>query len=122
METAHMLKRTRASGLLLIALAAALLCTGCIRRMATITSDPPGAKVWVNGVYRGETPVEIPYSWNWFYDMRLEKGGYEPYSIRERFYAAPQHRMPVDLVTEMSPVKSHEAQWRHYTLTPKREL
>ncbi len=108
--------------LLLVTVLAALCLSGCIRRTATITSDPPGAKVWVNGVYRGQTPVEIPYEWNWFYDIRLEKAGYEPYNIRERFYAAPQHIMPLDAVTEMAPVRSTENQWRHYGLKPKREL
>jgi hypothetical protein len=109
------------TGAVLIAVAA-LCLTGCIRRMATITSDPPGAKCWINGVYRGETPVEIPYNWNWFYDIRLQKPGYEELTARERFYAAPQHVMPLDLAAEMAPVKSRESQWRHYVLIPKREL
>jgi len=94
---------------------------GCIRKMATITSDPPCAKVWINGVYRGETPVEIPYNWNWYYDFKLEKEGYEPFCMRERFYAPPQHWVPFDLAAEVAPVNSREAQWRHYTLTPKQK-
>jgi hypothetical protein len=104
--------------LLFITLATCVLLTGCIRKMATITSDPPCAKVWINGVYRGETPVEIPYNWNWYYDIKLEKEGFDPYCIRERFYAPPQHWVPVDFVTELAPVRSEEAQWRHYSLTP----
>lgn len=95
---------------------------GGIRKVATITSDPPGAKVWINGVYRGETPVEIPYNWNWFYDFRLAKEGYEDYIIRERFYAPPQHWVPLDLVVEASPIRSNEPQWRHYVLCPKKEF
>jgi hypothetical protein len=95
---------------------------GCIRKTATITSDPPAAKVWLNGVYRGQTPVEIPYNWNWFYDIKLEKSGYEPLTVRERFYAPVRHWVPVDLVTELAPVRSKERQWRHYVLTPKKEL
>lgn len=100
----------------------ALFLAGCggggIRRMATITSDPPCAKVWMNGSYRGETPVEIPYEWNWYYDFRLEKDGYNPYVIRERFYAPLQHKIPLDLFVEAMPFKSNEYQWRHYVLTP----
>lgn len=111
---------------LFIAAVAALVITGCscggIRKIATITSDPPCAKVWMNGVYRGETPVEIPYNWNWYYDFRLEKAGYESYCIRERFYAPPQHWIPFDFVAELSPVRSPEPQWRHYVLTPKPEI
>jgi hypothetical protein len=112
--------------LLPIILMAMLALYGCasggIRKIATITSDPPCAKVWMNGVYRGETPVEIPYNWNWFYDFRLEKDGYEPYCIRERFYAPPQHWIPFDFLMELSPIRSQEPQWRHYVLQPRAEL
>jgi len=99
---------------------AALTLTGCIRRMVTITSDPP-AKLWVNGVYRGETPVEIPYHWNWFYDIKLEKPGYQTFVIRERLYAPPHHWVPFDLLVELLPVRSPEPQWRHYQLIPDEE-
>ncbi len=99
-----------------------LFFLGCIRRTMTITSDPPNAKVWVNDVYYGQTPVEIPYNWNWFYDIRLEKPGYETLVTRERFYAPARHWIPFDFLMEVAPVKSREKQWRHYVLTPKKEL
>lgn len=102
-------------------LAGCTLLPGCIRKMATITSDPPCCKVWINSVYRGETPVEIPYNWNWYYDIKLEKEGFEPKCTRERFYAPPQHWVPLDLAAEVAPVRSNESQWRHYCLTPKQK-
>ncbi|MCX7964660.1 MAG: PEGA domain-containing protein [Candidatus Sumerlaea chitinivorans] len=107
-------------GILLVALAFCL--SGCIRKTATITSDPPNAKVWVNGVYYGQTPIEMAYNWNWFYDIKLEKPGYEPLTVRERFYAPIRHWVPFDFFTEIMPFRSHERQWRHYVLTPKKEL
>lgn len=107
-------------GVLLLAVCAA--ASGCIRKSVTITSDPPNAKVWVNGVYYGQTPVEIPYNWNWYYDIRLEKPGYEPLTTRERLYAPMRHWIPFDFFTEIAPVRSRERQWRHYVLTPKKEL
>lgn len=100
---------------------AAILLSGCIRKSLTITSDPPNAKVWINGVYVGQTPVEVPYNWNWYYDVKLEKPGYEPLTVRERLYAPVRHWVPFDFVAEVAPVKSNERQWRHYVLTPKRE-
>jgi PEGA domain len=106
----------------LCAAASLVLLSGCIRKMATITSEPGCAKVWINGVYRGETPVEIPYNWNWYYDIRVVKEGYEPYCIRERFYAPGRHLVPVDFVAEIAPVRSRESQWRHYLLVPEKEL
>ena len=96
--------------------------SGCIRKSVTITSDPPNAKVWVNDVYVGQTPVEVPYNWNWFYDIRLEKPGYESLTVRERLYAPPRHWVPFDFLMEVAPLKSKERQWRHYVLTPKKEL
>lgn len=99
---------------------AALTLSGCIRKMATITSDPP-ARLWVNGTYRGETPVEIPYNWNWYYDIKLEKPGYQTFVIRERFYAPPHHWVPFDFLVELLPVRSPEPQWRHYQLIPDEE-
>ncbi len=105
-----------------LAFLAMVSLTACIRRSVTITSDPPNAKVWVNGVYYGQTPVEIPYNWNWFYDIRLEKPGYEPLTVRERLYAPVRHWVPFDFLMEVAPVKSKERQWRHYVLTPKKEL
>ena len=110
---------------ILPALAASVLvlaCTGCIRRMATITSEPCGAKITMNGVFRGATPVEVPYEWNWFYDIKVEAPGFQTQTVRERFYAPPQHWIPFDLVTELLPLKSRESQWRHYRLSPTPEL
>ena len=117
-----MSKLLRMAGFAAVCVVIALFASGCIRRMAVITSDPPAAKVWVNGVYRGQTPVEVPYEWNWYYEIKLEKPGYETKVARERFNAAPQHTIPLDLAVEALPVRSCENQSRHYVLTPAREL
>lgn len=105
----------------LLAMLALVVFPGAIRKVATITSEPSGAGVWINGVYRGKTPVEIPYNWNWYYDFTLKKDGFRDYCVRERFYAPARHWIPFDLVTEAVPVKSRESQWRHYQLVPKVE-
>jgi hypothetical protein len=54
---------------------------GCVERKLLIRSDPPGADVYIDEVYRGETPLDIPFT---FYRARLvelRKDGFEP----ERF-------------------------------------
>lgn len=107
--------------LLTVAAMALVFFPGAIRKVATITSEPSGAGVWINGVYRGKTPVEIPYNWNWYYDFTLRKEGYKDYCIRERFYAPAKHWIPFDLFAEAAPVRSEEPQWRHYQLVPKSE-
>ena len=45
------------------ALAAGLLCllAGCVERKLLLRSDPPGARVLLNGVAVGVTPVDVPF-------------------------------------------------------------
>ena len=53
--------------------------------LATITSDPPGAKVFVGGKERGKTPVEVPLAAGENNEVKVELAGYFP---------ASQTRMP----------------------------
>ena len=46
----------------LLALLLSLPIAGCVERKFLIRSEPEGARVRVNGVYRGTTPVEIPFN------------------------------------------------------------
>lgn len=61
----------------LLALPALLLAACSTQRTLTITSDPPGATVWVDGVERGKTPVSLPFVYYGDAEVRLEKEGYE---------------------------------------------
>jgi hypothetical protein len=52
--------------------------SGCsTKRVLTIRSDPPGARVWVGGVERGRTPVDVPFVHYGRFPVRLEKEGHE---------------------------------------------
>jgi hypothetical protein len=53
--------------------------------LSTITSDPPGAKVFVNGKDRGKTPVDVPLAAGENNEVKVELTGYFP---------ATQTRMP----------------------------
>jgi hypothetical protein len=59
------------------ALAAALGSAGCVERSLLVVSDPPGARLTVNGVNQGVTPRVIRYVHDGRFDVRLEKEGYE---------------------------------------------
>jgi hypothetical protein len=39
----------------------ALSSTGCVERYLRIDSDPPGARIYVNGEDKGVTPIEMPF-------------------------------------------------------------
>ena len=59
---------------------AVVLLGGCrtIRRTLTIESDPPGATVWIDGVAQPRTtPVTVDFTWYGWWEVRLEKEGYQ---------------------------------------------
>lgn len=94
----------------------ATLLTGCIRSRVLITSDPPEAEVTWLGEPRGVTPIEIPFIWYWYYDIEIEKEGYEPLETVERFSTPPWLIMPLDLLAELAPFPIRDKRKRHYVL------
>ncbi|MFM8980558.1 MAG: PEGA domain-containing protein [Planctomycetia bacterium] len=66
----------RAAALLAGALLAAALCGCGMQRTLTLDSDPPGARVWVDGVARGTTPVTLPFVHPGTWHVRMEKPGF----------------------------------------------
>lgn len=44
-----------------------------------IASTPAGAKVYVDGDLKGETPITVPMGRKDFHDVRIEKDGYEEF-------------------------------------------
>lgn len=59
-------------------IAAPSLLAGCVERTVAISSDPPGAVVWLNDREIGRTPVEVEFIHYGTYDVRLELEGHEP--------------------------------------------
>lgn len=112
--------RTRTRILAKLALVVALVAplTGCIRSRVTITSEPAGAEVFWRGERRGPTPITIPFEWYWHYDYRLEKEGFEPVEVVDRFRTPPWFLMPLDLLMELVPVPIPDNRRRHYVLKP----
>ncbi len=111
----------RATTATAIALAAALALPGCVQRKLRITSEPPGARVWVNDVEIGTTPAETEFTFYGWYDIRLERPGYEPL-MTEREAVAPIWEWPgLDLAAEILPIPfDHTAEF-HFDLTPAPE-
>lgn len=76
---------------------------GCLERSITITSQPPGARVWLNEVEIGRTPVTTRFKFHGDYDIRLVKQGFEPvHAVRAA--EAPLHETPgIDLIASAMP-------------------
>lgn len=88
--------KTLAIGLVLVAVGA----PGCVERNMRISSDPGGARVFVNDEEVGVTPTKVSFLWYGDYDIVLRKEGYETLKTRHRV-VAPWYQWPViDLVAE----------------------
>jgi hypothetical protein len=107
----------RLAQLVMIALLAAC-CTGCVRRVIDITSDPPGARVWVNDREAGRTPCSIEFTHYGRYDVRLRREGYEPVVGFGDADAPVWDFVGADLVSEVLPARlESRVQW-HFTMIP----
>lgn len=110
-----------AAAITALALAAAgLTCGGCRTRTLEVTSEPPGALVWLNDEQVGRTPLETDFVHYGTYDVRLRLDGYVPVSTH-RSASAPLVDQPgIDLVGQMIPGWSVTS-W-HFVLQPLPEL
>lgn len=107
----------RLSAAPLAPLAFALL-TGCVTRTLTITSEPSGARVFVNDREVGCTPVTTGFTFYGTYDVRLEKDGCRPLWTKA-LAPQPWWEYPViDLLVEATGPKSVDIPW-HFKLEPQ---
>jgi len=61
-------------------LAAACLSSGCVYRRIIVRSDPPGARVILDGQEVGYTPTGIPFTYYGTRRLTLVKPGFETHS------------------------------------------
>lgn len=88
---------------------AVLLLGGCaMKRSLTIDSNPTGAQVWVNGEKQaGTTPVTVPFSQYGYWDVRLEKRGYQSVATQVRVASQIDGYPVVDLPFEVLGGRRH---------------
>lgn len=90
---------------------------GCVERRISITSEPPGALVWVNDVEVGRTPAETNFKHYGKYDVRLELDGYDTVETVGNA-KTPWWDFPgPDLIAEAVPNAKNTVKW-HFVLTP----
>jgi hypothetical protein len=79
------------------------LLTGCVRRRIVVNSNPPGARVYFDGEYKGTTPVDFRFKWYGGHRLRLEREGYDD-SVQIVEIRAPLHlKVPFDFFSELAP-------------------
>jgi hypothetical protein len=95
-----------------------VLLAGCARRTLDISSDPPGALVYLNDEEVGRTPMKYDFTWYSDYDVTLRKDGYETLKTHRKLKAPVYMWPPLDLISELFGVKDRR-QW-HLTMVPER--
>lgn len=104
--------------MLLLGLAACMAMTGCAQRRIIVTSDPPGALVWINDVEVGRTPVEASFLYYGVYDVQVRLEGYKAVNTGMKAAAPWYEYPPFDLAAEASPFPVTTTVKWHFTLTP----
>src|SRR5258707_785273 len=95
------------------------LNVGCVERRFVITSDPPGALVYRNGVPLGTTPVDDSFVYYGTYEFTLVRDGYETLVVRQKI-DTPWYEFPgVDFLSEnLWPFEVSDVRRLHFTLQP----
>jgi hypothetical protein len=105
-------------GVGLVIIAGLIAAPGCLERRIHITSDPPGALVWVNDAEVGRTPVTTGFTYYGDFDVRTRKEGCEPVSTDRDQWAPIYEMAPIDLVPTALPFTiQHTVEW-HIDLKP----
>lgn len=107
-------RRLAAAGLLL----ALPALPGCLERTITVTSEPPGAVVWLNNTEVGRTPLTTGFTFYGDYDVRLRKEGYEPIVTHREAKAPIYEQAPLDLVATALPMRIRTNRTWHFELEP----
>jgi len=90
--------------------------TGCVERTITITSEPPGALVYLNDREIGRTPCQTDFKFYGTYAVRLTLDGYEPYT-GPGDADAPLYQQPgLDLLADLIPLPFHDTVNWHFDL------
>lgn len=108
----------RFAGFLGAALGAGLL-TGCVEQRYVVTSDPPGALVYVNGKPLGATPADGTYIYHGDYDITIVKPGYQTLHDRKCISTPWYEYFPLDFISEnLIPWRIRDVRCFNYVLEP----
>ena len=108
----------------LLVLSAALVIPvlGCVERTLTVVSNPPGARVYLDGDEKGITPVTFRYDFYGKREFLLRKDGFramrEVVDVNEPFYEKPG----LDLISDLTPLPFSDRRTLQFTLEPVRDV
>jgi len=112
---------TRHAATILIA-AMLLATTGCVERKLTITSDPPGARVYLDDQELGQTPVTTRFHFYGHRTVTLKKDGYRD-TLEVRELKKPFYQQPIiDVFADLGPIPFKDRQTFHFKMDPTPEI
>lgn len=97
------------------------LFTGCVHRTLSITSNPPGALLWLNGREVGRTPIDVDFLYYGEYDVQLVADGHEPLLASGKANPPWWDSIPFDLFAEIIPGERESRIAWHYDLQPRND-
>jgi hypothetical protein len=107
---------------LLLLSACALPLGGCLQRTIKVTTQPPGAVVWINDQEVGRTPLETDFTFYGKFSVRIRKEGYEPIIDVKNVKAPLQEQPVIDLFAEVIPINYNNIVEWHWDLQPVAEV
>jgi hypothetical protein len=90
---------------------------GCVERRFVITSDPPGALVYHNGVPIGTTPVDDSFVYYGVHEFILVRDGYETLVVKQKVAAPWYEYFGIDFFSEnVWPCHVSDVRRLHFTM------
>jgi len=102
-----------------VSLVVAAALGGCVKREMTITSDPPGALVFISDKEIGRTPVIQEFLWYGDYEIALRLKGHQTLHTHREIDAPWYEIVPLDLLSAVAPWTYHDKRYLHFELTER---
>ena len=93
-----------------------ILTAGCAERKMTVTSSPPGALVFLDGVEKGITPVTFKFNWYGGRRFLLRRDGYQVCEEIRQVRAPLHMKFPLDAVWDLTPLPASDLKTFHFEL------
>ncbi|MCI0652027.1 MAG: PEGA domain-containing protein [Planctomycetes bacterium] len=77
-----------------------LVLSGCVERWLLVRTDPPGARVFLDGRDAGQAPARIPFQHYGTRELLLRLPGHESHSQMVEVSAPWYEWFPIDLLAE----------------------
>jgi hypothetical protein len=93
--------------------------TGCVHRRVTVTSNPPGALVLIDGQEKGYTPYSMDFTYYGTREIQLVKPGYETLTVMQKFQKPWYQYFPVEFFADnFWPHRVTNRNQFHYEMQP----